>query len=256
MGEQFAGPNLNNSIYIRNIDRINAVKDHLSDGKSRQILEQTVAYRCSLNPALHPEIVGDYYFAKDLPAWPAPLRVADCGAYDGDTIRYMVAHGLPLEVVYAFEPDSVNFGKLSGYAAELFKRNGLSIVSLPMGVGSRYEQVYFDSGLDTGSKRVTGGTGDVTVLTVRLDQVLAGSPPNLIKMDIEGGELEALQGCENILAAGHSPGFAVSIYHKPEDLWVLPEKIFELTKDKAYTFHIRCHCICTTDLVFYAVPKH
>ena len=50
-----------------------------------------------------------------------------------------------------------------------------------------------------------------------LDEVLRGFHPNLIKMDIEGAEPEALRGAQTLVAENR-PRLAISIYHGPEHL--------------------------------------
>jgi len=47
---------------------------------------------------------------------------------------------------------------------------------------------------------------------------------DIIKMDIEGGEYDALKGAENTLRK-FQPRLMISAYHRPDDLWVLKELI-------------------------------
>jgi hypothetical protein len=48
-----------------------------------------------------------------------------------------------------------------------------------------------------------------------------GKSPTYIKFDIEGVEAKALRGMKRNVAAFH-PRLAVSVYHKPADLWEIP----------------------------------
>jgi hypothetical protein len=48
------------------------------------------------------------------------------------------------------------------------------------------------------------------------------------------------------------PRLAMSIYHKPEDLWELPFKVRELLPDAK--LHVRQHGFNGFDTVLYAIP--
>jgi hypothetical protein len=71
-------------------------------------------------------------------------------------------------------------------------------------------------------------------------------------MDIEGGEIEALQGAAGVLRE-HCPLLAISVYHCQDHLWRIPLLIKSL-QDR-YHFFLRPHDEELWDLVCYAVPE-
>ena len=71
-------------------------------------------------------------------------------------------------------------------------------------------------------------------------------------MDIEGAELEALEGARRMIME-FKPRLAISGYHKPEDLWELPNKLKELNPDYVLTFGH--HTPIFGSRVFYAVNR-
>jgi hypothetical protein len=73
-------------------------------------------------------------------------------------------------------------------------------------------------------------------------------------MDIEGAELEALLGGSSVISRD-LPHLAISIYHKPEDLWALGNFIDSLCEDK-YNFYLRNYGHQTFDTLLYAIPKN
>ena len=74
--------------------------------------------------------------------------------------------------------------------------------------------------------------------------------PTYIKMDIEGAEFNALIGAKKIISE-HKPRLAISIYHKQEDLWVLPNLLLDFCPD--YKFYVRHYTMAHADTVLYAV---
>ena len=73
---------------------------------------------------------------------------------------------------------------------------------------------------------------------------------NFIKMDIEGAELQALQGAINTLKK-YRPKLAISIYHRaPTDYFEIPE--FLLSLDLGYQFYIRHYTIHAEETILYA----
>ena len=72
-----------------------------------------------------------------------------------------------------------------------------------------------------------------------------------LKLDIEGAEAAALRGMAGHLA--RRPLLAVSAYHRPADLWELPELIAELYPRPV--LRLRQHGHHAFDTVLYATPE-
>lgn len=68
------------------------------------------------------------------------------------------------------------------------------------------------------------GEGSISVETVTLDSVMLDKNPTFLKMDIEGGEYQALKGAEKIIRELH-PKLAISVYHLPSDIYDIPALI-------------------------------
>jgi len=72
---------------------------------------------------------------------------------------------------------------------------------------------------------------------------------DFIKMDIEGSELAALHGAEQTLRK-FKPNLAISIYHKPEDFYLIQEYLGKL--DLGYKFYLGHYTIHAGETILYA----
>lgn len=190
------------------------------------------------------------YFPPDLPGIPRELDLVDCGAYDGDVARDALTSGRRLNRWFAFEPDTDNFARLHAWLAGQRNQVGEAL-TLPAAVGADNTVLSFAGGLSTSSHLSADGT--VKVPCLRLDDVLAQVPVNYIKFDVEGAEADALRGAAALIRR-QRPALAVSIYHRPEDLYALPELIDEIAC--GYRLHLRLHALAGIDSVLYALPEH
>ena len=84
-----------------------------------------------------------------------------------------------------------------------------------------------------------------------LDVILKDDTPTYIKMDIEGSELDALEGARNIINR-HHPVLSICAYPVQDHLWRVPALIHAIWDQ--YRLYFRPHEREGWDLVCYAVP--
>ncbi len=138
--------------YSNKQDKIVAVSKILADDISRQWFEATINLRLEGNYHGLPEpISAEQYMPADLPRWKTPIRMIDCGAYDGDTIDAFIRNNYQFENLVAFEPDHDNYMKLATRFPDL------NAIYLPCGVASTAKTIQFDGGHGV-SSRGGGGT--------------------------------------------------------------------------------------------------
>lgn len=157
----------------------------------------------------------------------------DCGSFDGDTIKaFIKCCNNKFEHITAFEPEPKYFEITSSLvnSNEVLKNKTLVVNA---GVGNN--QIY--SSDNNGMFKV-----------VSLDDY-EQYKPSLIKMDIEGFEMDALKGADKIISKYH-PKLAVCVYHLPQDIFDIPELLTKYSPK--YKFVIRHHLGLMYDTVLYA----
>lgn len=128
--------------------------------------------------------------------------------------------------IHAFELDEDNFHVLQDNVV------GMHDVDLHhAGVGDKNERIiYFvgsgDNEPTDGISLMKQGGEKRSAKIVRLDDALKGEDATFIKMDIEGSEVAALRGAEEILRT-QKPQLAICVYHKTSDFWEIPSLIRE-----------------------------
>lgn len=183
------------------------------------------------------------YFAEELLDIGTNEVYADVGAYTGDTVLAFAEYTKrKYKKILAFEPDAETFRSL--------ERNtvGLHDVELfEMATGSKNGEVRFADGFGVGSF-VSEELGTKRVKVVRLDDIIK-TPLSLVKMDIEGAELDTLHGMERLLME-YRPKLAVCVYHKVEDLYEIPKYLKEIVPE--YRLKLRQHEASIYETVLYA----
>lgn len=221
----------------------------LADRESVETLAALVEYRVTGELAAAPKFkLNEQYAPPGLMQFGRPITFIDGGAYDGDTYRNLLANNVIVSHWIAFEPDPKNFTALTKFACT----QPISSTLFPCGLSDCFMQVPFAANEGTSSHLSASGAGEMTVACVALDDVSHGPRPDYIKLDIEGAERAALLGMRKTITA-HRPHLAVSLYHRPEDLWVLVQTLVELAPYA--DLFIRQHCLNAFDTVLYAMPR-
>lgn len=176
----------------------------------------------------------------------------DLGAYYGDTlVRYL--NRFPcLTSGVAVEPERHSFAKLQACASDL-SSEGRDIRCINALIGSRTGTGQVSDSRGRGTRALPNSNVNlkklrdidiVTVDSLSLDNV------SFIKFDVEGSELEALEGArETILKS--KPCMKIACYHRSEDVFAIVQKVLEIRPDyKICMRHTRCIPGWDTDFYF------
>lgn len=221
----------------------------LEDELSKEILLESVYSRMRGTPETLCKLMADTEETYD---WTL-LKInenenfVDCGAYDGDTVREFlsVTEG-SFEKIWALEPDSENFEKLR--EMELQCQN---VECVKKGAWKENAQLQFSTEGTMGSAISQEGRNVIEAMA--LDCLEGWEKVSFIKMDIEGSELEALQGAKKLIRLC-TPKLAICVYHRIEDLITIPQYIREIAGIGQYKFYLRQHSNSVEETVLYAIP--
>ena len=230
----------NKEFFESNELKIDCVRALLADETSKRVFSDVVNYKLS----------GDVDFLKDGHSDFAEVycdllkadkfeRIADLGAYNGDTLREIAPFAPKVKEAIAFEPDRRNHKKLSDYAEG---EDRFKITAIKAAAWDKRDTLLFDGSGNRNSTLISKGieinrpTKTVEVDAESLDNVLDGERVDYIKFDVEGAEKEAIIGAFKTIDK-HRPAIMISLYHRSGDIFELPLMINELFP--GYKFYIR-----------------
>ena len=234
------GENLfNYEFYKANEDKIRKTELLLADMKSAEVFCDVINYKLSGDVRFLRDGHSDFSEVYRLLGAEGFKKIADLGAYNGDTLREIAPHAPKLDSAIAFEPDRRNHKKLSEYAEgeERFK-----ITPVKAAAWSHKDTLLFDGSGNRNSTLISAGLEvnrppkTVEVEAESLDDVLGGERVDYIKFDVEGAEKEAILGSLETIEK-HRPALMISLYHRSEDVFALPLMIHEKFPD--YKLYIR-----------------
>lgn len=217
--------------FEENRDKFEYIYNKLADEESKKVYEDIINFKISGKVKY---LYNSTTYSKDdiyqnILMLNDHETIVDMGAYDGDTIREFTSYtGQKYNHIYALEPDEKNFKKLTK------NTDGMQGVSLyNLGAWEKKDTLIFSKKAGRNSKLSSEG---VPVSVTDIDSLI-DDEITMLKMDIEGAELKALNGCKNTIKK-YSPKLYVCAYHRNEDLFALPLKILELNENyKIYFRH-------------------
>ena len=161
----------------------------------------------------------------------------DAGAFTGDSIALFIsAVRGKFDHIYSIEPDYDNNTEISKMI-ERIQPHYLEplcgkITLIEKGVWSKNDILSFSkvSQHDLGGHLIEGGlntklaNSTQTKVPVTSIDFCTAQDATFIKYEVEGSELEGLKGAQRTIEK-NKPKLAVAVYHKPEDLLVIPRYV-------------------------------
>lgn len=221
---------------------------------TRQVLELD----CHASNILQTFLLHQYAYSR------GTIRVAaedtdvviDGGGCWGDTALDFAARVGPGGHVYAFEFDDTNIAVLSANLnLNPTIKDRVTIVPHALS-GERATGSYRPTGPSSRLDLTAGTSPDARPVTIdTLDAfVAARSIPriNLVKLDIEGAERQALDGATQALRRWR-PKLAISVYHRPQDVFEIPLQVSAILPD--YDFYLDHFTNHSEETVLFGAPR-
>lgn len=235
--------------------RIEALMGRLADAESRDYVKALTKFRWTMSPLDLPRnarVTGFYgYDAEGMGPFKG-AHIVDCGAYTGDTAEAYMKRLDGDATITAIEPMPENFTRL----VDTIRKNGwgqnVRPVNAAVGAARGVVTIGGDETVPDPraavSRSETSGARQVQVEA--LDTIFENRnlPVDLIKIDIEGFELDALAGARNTVQKW-APDLAIAGYHKFSHLWEVPEAILAI--DAGYQIFAGHHPSAAYEIEFY-----
>jgi len=240
------------SLYEKDKNEIDLARSLLNDEKSKKIFDDVIEYRKTGKIESLPEKLGVdvQYIAPDLPwnkTFDRSLDVLDGGAFDGDTYENFKKAGISISSWIFIEPDLENFKKITSKYKTV--KSNFQYLNVALSKNKSEKLFTSSSASDNGSRISLIGNNVVSALNI--DSLNFKIDPNFIKFDIEGEELNALEGgIQSITKL--QPILAISSYHLPEHHWKILIFLYSFLPN--YKFYMRGHGHQTFDTILYGLP--
>lgn len=214
----------------------------LEDEQSRKVFESVIRYKISgkLDCLRGCETPSEEKF--ELLGIGVEEIYADLGAYNGDTlVEFLNETSMQFKKMYAMEPDMKNYHKLK---RRLYMIGSAMLEAYNVGAWNEDTSMMFSLRAGRSSRAVPEVGSDYNparfreIKMMKLDTMLHGGDITYIKYDVEGSEIQAIEGSRETIVRCH-PKLNVALYHRNEDMFVIPLKIYEM--NKKYRMFMRHH---------------
>ncbi len=231
----------------------------LVDQESRELLDSIIQFRSTLDFDDYPKLqtASKQYLEPEFINRIEKIVMLDLGSFNGDSAEDLLnIYDYKTERIFCVEPSYENQIILNTFRSSN-ERYLDKIVPVMCALGDKNEFANLrgsgsSTNLDKFDLGKSIGPGLMVIPVCTFDSFFTGMGINLIKMDIEGYELNVIKGADKYIRES-SPFMAIAAYHKPTDLFTLPNEILEINPD--YTFMLRLYSECLRELVLYCIPK-
>ena len=228
-----------------------SVRALLQDEESKNVWDAYLEYRHTANASILMPSKYEFYNHPEVSASEGDI-VFDVGSYDGKTAKFFLEKGA--SKVYTFEPDRSNYDLV---CRNIKNWNTKNIISVNKGFWNEEALLSFiQDPLYYTQKRISkveknAPEVNTTIEVITIDSFISeiGETPTLIKMDIEGAEINALLGASELIK-NEKPKLQICLYHEWDDLWRIPKLINDINPD--YQFYLSHHQQNLFELVLYA----
>ena len=197
--------------------------DYLEDEESRKIFANIFCNRVApqYSEYKYEELCTlPQYFPKDLFNISNEESIVDCGAYIGDTLEeFLKISNNNYKKYYCFELDKENYRTLLENCSKVNKDKKIECFNY--GVFNQNKEISYGRMSSSDSFSIYNSKETTIAKVVKLDEILKNKEITMIKMDIEGSEMKALEGCSEIIKE-QKPKMAICVYHRINDLWDIP----------------------------------
>lgn len=231
---------------IENIKKYEYLYGLLKDDESKKTLNSLLNFRYSSNLNFMQEFtyrIEEQYFEEFIKFSDDEVFL-DVGGFDGFTSLEFIKKCKNYRKIFIFEPDVINMKRVKSNTKKYS-----DIEYLCLGASSKKMTLKFDLRSNSSSRISEDGTVGIKV---DLIDNLIQDVITFIKMDIEGEEIEAIKGAQLQISRNH-PKLAISVYHKVEDLWKIPQLILSIRDD--YDIYLRHYTEGIDETVMFFVPN-
>lgn len=253
----FGGELFDFTYYKTHLPQLEEVYCLLSDGFSRELFEDMIAFRLTGKPIYLAKTENVSDSLASLLGQREIQTVLDCGAYTGDSAGIFADVLHPAQIL-AVEPDPKTYQKLCLHA-EMETRCRIRPIHAMVGEQNREVEFISSGSRASGIGENIGGRAKrrikPQVISCRtIDTLLSGEDRiDLIKLDVEGEELQALLGAKDTIRI-YRPALAVSLYHRTGDLFALPLMLRDMYPNAKFYLR-RPPCVPAWDLTLYVIPE-
>jgi len=168
----------------------------------------------------------------------------DVGGFDGQSALDFIQHCPEYKTIHICEPEKQNMSMIQS------RCQGLRDIEYhPVGLSDQKRVLSMKASGST-SRIVGTDDGDYQIDLMPLDDLIH-SDVSFIKMDIEGGEQDALLGAKELIKRC-KPKLAICVYHQGTDFRVIYQKIMELVPD--YQVYLRHYTEGIVETVMFFIP--